>query len=306
MLDSVVRALPEAATSPAILQGQHAVYVARGFRDSAAAIAAQLSASPAIPVRLTGLQRQAGQATIAGRLSRSISINDEISGLLTERGGTRFDGLGEATADILFRGRPAQGVQRIDAVVAGRQWAAASAEDRPYLWVANLYALAGRVDRARQQLARYQAEDPAARAPTNAQSVTALNGEIALAEKNSAEALRQFRAADLEEDGAPTGCEACTSFNLARAFDLAGQPDSTLAYYERYLDVPAPRRPDWRSLAQVQKRLGELYDSRNERKKAIQHYAAFVEQWKDADSELQPVVATVKRRLNELRGQEGE
>ena len=44
------------------------------------------------------------------------------------------------------------------------------------------------------------------------------------------------------------------------------------------------------ALAAVEKRLGELYDSRNERQKAITHYAAFVEQWRDADAELQEVL----------------
>jgi eukaryotic-like serine/threonine-protein kinase len=305
LLDSVVRASPEAATASAILQGRHAVYVARGDHDSAAAIAAEMSGSQAIPVRLAGLQREAGQATISGKLTRAIAFNDQIDDLLAQRGGTRFDGLAEATGDILFRGRQAQGVQRIEAIVAGRQWAAASPEERPYFWTVVLYARAGRLDRARQQLARYLAEDPRARAPANQQSLALVHGEIALAEKNPEEALRQFRAADLEEDGAPTGCEACTHFNLARAFDLAGQSDSTITYFERYLAVPAPRRPDWSSLAQVEKRLGELYDSRNERQKAILHYAAFVEQWKHADADLQPAVATVKRRLNELRSQEG-
>ncbi len=305
VLDSVVRAVPEAASMPAILQGRHAVFVARGQRDSAATIAAQLSGSPAIPIQLAGLQRQAGAATIAGRLSRAVAINNQISDLLAERGVTRLDGMAEATRDILFRGQQTQGVQRIESIVTGPQWAAAGPEDRPYIGVATLYARAGRPDHARQMLARFQAEAPGARAATNQRSVTEVNGEIALAEKNTAEALRQFRAADLEEDGAPTACEACTYFNLARAFDLAGEADSTIVYYERYLSVPAPRRPDWIGLAQTEKRLGELYDSRNERLKAITHYAAFVDQWKDADAELQPVVATVKRRLNELRGQEG-
>jgi len=180
-------------------------------------------------------------------------------------------------------------------------------KDRPYFWAATMLARAGKPERARQLLARYRAEDPtgAAAAP-NQRQIVVVDGEIALAEGKAAEAVQQFRAGDLREDGAPIQCDACTHFNLARAFDAAGQPDSAVSYFERYLAIPAPRRQDWISLAAVEKRLGELYDSRNERQKAITHYAAFVDQWKDADAELQPVVATVKRRLNELRGQEGE
>jgi hypothetical protein len=35
----------------------------------------------------------------------------------------------------------------------------------------------------------------------------------------------------------------------------------------------------------------------------VKHYAAFTDQWKNADPELQPVVQTVKKRLGELTSQ---
>lgn len=307
LIDSVVRASPEASVTAPVLGARYNLYVARGQHDSAVWVADQASKSPDIPVRVSGLQRLRDQAIVAGQLSRAVTLVGQMNAILAERGGIRFDGLAQATADILFRGRQAQGAQQLEAISAGRQWAAADPKDRPYFWAATLYARAGRADRARQLLTRYQADDPAgAGAASNQRSLAALNGEIALAEGKPAEALRQFRAGDIEEDGAPTGCEACTAYNLARAFDQSGQPDSAVAAYERYLAVPAPRRPDALSLAGVEKRLGELYDSRNERQQAITHYAAFVEQWKNADADLQPAVASVKRRLNQLRGQEGE
>jgi serine/threonine protein kinase len=84
------------------------------------------------------------------------------------------------------------------------------------------------------------------------------------------------------------------------AGDVEGLPYFTMPFVEG-----ESLRTRLISLAAVEKRLGELYDSRHERQKAIEHYAAFVDQWKEADAELQPVVATVRRRLNELRGQEG-
>jgi tetratricopeptide (TPR) repeat protein len=306
LLDSVVRAAPEAATTLGILNTRAAVYVARGQRDSAAALAELASRSASIPTQLAGLQGLRGLANIAGQLGRAVALDDQVNTILAERGGVRIDGQMQATGDILFRGRQAQGAQELEAIVSGRQWTAADPKDRPYFWAATMFARAGKPDRARQLLARFRAEDPTgATAAVNQQPLTVVNGEIALAEGKAAEALRQFRAGDLREDGAPIVCEACTHFNLARAFDAAGQPDSTLTYFERYLAVPAPRRPDAQALAAVEKRLGELYDSRHERQKAIAHYAAFVEQWKNADADLQPAVATVKRRLDELRGQEG-
>ena len=308
ILDSLVRASPEAAGNSAVLTGRYFIALARGQRDSAVAVAAALSRSPAVPIRLIGDNFLQNQAMISGQLTRAIAMDAQISGVLAARGGSpEIDGIAEAEMDILFRGRPADGVRRLDEVMAGRQWAAAGPIYRPNLQVAGLYALGARPDRARQVLARFQQEDPAGyKAPTIQSRVAEVLGEIALAEGKTADAIQQFRAADVAEDGAPRGCEGCTAFDLARAFDRAGQPDSALAQYERYLTIMVPRREDPMALAVVQKRLGELYDSRNERKRAIVHYAAIVEQWKDADAELQPVVASVKQRLDELRVREGK
>ena len=306
LIDSIVRATPGAAGTFAILSSRAGIYLARGQRDSAAAVAQVISRLPSIPAQVAGLQGLRGQALVTGQLARAAILDDQVNTILVERGSVRIDGQTRAMSDILFRGRQAQGAQEVDAIMAGRQWTAAAPRDRPYAWAAAMYALAGKPERARQVLARYQTEDPEGfRSPSRQQPLAVVNGEIALAEVKHAEALSRFRAGDLREDGHPIGCEACTLFNLARAFDAAGQPDSALSYFEGYLAVPAPRRPDAQSLAAVEKRLGELYDSRHERRRAIAHYAAFVEQWKNADADLQPAVASVKRRLDELRGQEG-
>ncbi len=306
MLDSIVRATPEAAGTFAILTSRGASYLARGQNDSAAAVAEVISRLPSIPAQVAGLQGLRNLALTAGRLTQAIALDDRASAQLADRGVPQIAGQGDATANILFRGRQAQGVQQVEAIVAGRQWTAMDPKDRPYFWAATMLARAGKPDRARQLLARFRTEDPTgAAAGPNQQQLAVINGEIALAEGKHAEALTLFRAGDLREDGAPTQCEACTFFNLARTFDAAGQPDSALSYLQRYLTVSAPRRPDPQSLAAVEKRLGELYDSRHERQQAMTHYAAFVEQWKNADPDLQPAVATVKRRLDELRGQEG-
>jgi tetratricopeptide (TPR) repeat protein len=58
-------------------------------------------------------------------------------------------------------------------------------------------------------------------------------------------------------------------------------------------------------LAQSYKRLGELQEQRGDREKAIEYYGKFVELWKDADAELQPVVQDVKQRMSKLAGEGG-
>jgi hypothetical protein len=54
-------------------------------------------------------------------------------------------------------------------------------------------------------------------------------------------------------------------------------------------------------LAGTHKRLGELWEQRGDRRKAIEHYSRFVELWTKADPELQPQVADVKNRLRRLQ-----
>ena len=54
-------------------------------------------------------------------------------------------------------------------------------------------------------------------------------------------------------------------------------------------------------LAGAHKRLAELYEARGEREKARSHYARFIELWKDADPELQPLVREARERLVRLQ-----
>jgi tetratricopeptide (TPR) repeat protein len=169
--------------------------------------------------------------------------------------------------------------------------------------VARLYALGGKPARARQLLAEYRSTaGTMASAPDQQQAITQLEGEIALAEGNYPHALKAFRAAQVLPNGAPVFCKACGAYDVGRVFDRMGQSDSALAHFKAYLAEPPARRDDidWAALAGVQKRLGELYDTKGDTANAVKHYAAFTELWKDADPDLQPVVQTVKKRMGEL------
>ena len=89
---------------------------------------------------------------------------------------------------------------------------------------------------------------------------------------------------------------------LAQAHDLAGRPDSAIVYFERFAAIPDPNMFSHAEyLAGTHKRLGELYDFKGDTAKAIEHYAKFVEMWKDAEPELQPKVTSVRNRLARLR-----
>jgi tetratricopeptide (TPR) repeat protein len=173
--------------------------------------------------------------------------------------------------------------------------------DRPYFAIAMGYAQGGKPANARAVMARYDAEvkDTVLRRVRSIPAHRTL-GIIATAEGRYDEAIRELRAADLQYDGLPSECPVCMLPDLAHAYDLAGNADSAIAVFERYVNSRYAYRasaPDPRYLAGSYKRLGELYDARGDRERAATNYTKFIELWKDADPELQPKVQDARQRL---------
>jgi tetratricopeptide (TPR) repeat protein len=107
-----------------------------------------------------------------------------------------------------------------------------------------------------------------------------------------------------EADRTYHACERCSLIDLARAYDLAGQRDSAIAYFQRYLDTPdgfLELDRNWR--AGSFKRLGELYEAAGDLPKAVMNLEKFIDLWKDADAELQPKVRDARERLARARAE---
>jgi hypothetical protein len=172
--------------------------------------------------------------------------------------------------------------------------------DRPDLDVAQALAMTGRPDRARAIVAEYLAgiRDTAVRRYREPAVQTTL-GVIALADRKPAEAISAFRRGDMAPDGPVNECTICLPDNLARAFDAANQPDSAIVAYEMYIGTPMSGRMlmDALRLPAAHERLGQLYEAKGNTAKAVEHYLAFIELWKNADPELQPRVDGARRRL---------
>jgi tetratricopeptide (TPR) repeat protein len=214
------------------------------------------------------------------------------------------DSANVAGLDAWLRGRPQRAVQRLDAALTAHPMASIPEQDRPYALLARLYAVAGRPDRARAMLNQFAQIKDTAFVRSKQPNVHEALGEIALAEKRYADALVEFRRGDVAADGKPaTDDPIRVHFNLGRAFDLLNQPDSAIAELEAFTSTRFDGRPDddWFALAGTHKRLGELYDAKGDRERAVSHLSKFVELWKNADPELQPAVADVKRRLARLQ-----
>jgi len=124
---------------------------------------------------------------------------------------------------------------------------------------------------------------------------------VALAAGEAAEAIRRLRAAETPE------CQPCAQPLLAAAFEAAGERDSAIAYYERYLERPYLFRAaaDASHLGPGLERLARLYDEGGDLENAAKYYAMFVELWAEADDELQPRVRAAQARLEEILRERG-
>jgi tetratricopeptide (TPR) repeat protein len=131
--------------------------------------------------------------------------------------------------------------------------------------------------------------------PFNRQRVDAV---IATEEKRYDDALAIFRRL---RDRQPT-CQGCELYAMGETYDRANQPDSTIAYFERLLAIrnlgPGPY---WKPV--MLRRLGQLYEKKGNRERALEYYGKFVDLWKDADPSVQPLVAETREWIAQLAGE---
>lgn len=311
VVDSVRRVVPNAMSVGSFVNAMAGVRYFLGDTDSSEALLAVQRAMPAIPQRIEGVGSSIEIALTQGRLRDFQQYVHQMDSLLETRGTpSTLDGFSNAASDILFRDKVGDGVRALDRIVAGSQWAAMPPVDRPWFHAALFYAVAGEAAKGRAVMARRLTEIPdAAAAAKQRPMVDWIEGMLSLAEGKHAEAASRFRASTKGTDGGPSGIASLAWYGIAQTFDRQQQTDSARVYYERYLAVPPIRRwwgfADPVSLAAVRKRVGEIYDSRGDRANAIKYYGEFVEQWKDADPALQPAVTSVRKRIEELKTQEG-
>lgn len=201
--------------------------------------------------------------------------------------------------ELYYRGQPraAQTARTmVDAALARHPLATMALEDRPYSFLALFYALAGEPERARRLMAEYERAVPEGWRRGDPFRFAAA-GALALADGRIADGIRAYRAAYDE-----AGCAACGLFQLGQAYERAHQPDSALAVYERAATTPGLYRlyEVFLTLAPTYRRLGELYEERGDVARAKAYYGRFVDLWKDADPDLQPIVRDVRARLARL------
>jgi tetratricopeptide (TPR) repeat protein len=172
-----------------------------------------------------------------------------------------------------------------------------AAPDRPWGTLLGIAAVTRDAAAARTYAAAQQRDMVSSALSTFKGAIPVNQAFLALAENRPRDAAALFAEADKTD----LGPEQIGPWR-AQAFDLANQPDSAIAEFERFVAYRDPFYSlDRDFLAGSHKRLGELYDAKGNAAKAVEHYQRFVDLWKDADPELQPTVREAKARLEALR-----
>jgi eukaryotic-like serine/threonine-protein kinase len=194
--------------------------------------------------------------------------------------------------------RPDAAVRRIDALLQRHALDSMPPASRPYGQIIVALVRAGRLDRAQALASEYERVVPREIRDTDGNFYLG-KAHLLLARGDAKGAIDAFRRArDL------LGCRECTAFDEARAFERMSQPDSAILKYEQVTnsgDIDSDTRHF--TMVAALRRLGELYESRGDRAKAVDYYGRFVDLWKNADPELQPLVADVRRHMANLAGE---
>src|SRR5881296_2163675 len=297
-LDRYARALPH---NPRVQEARTFLAAARGdyalAQRHAQALQQEQRTSPVWKARtstyLFSFDELRGRLRQAEQDARDFQAASEQRGLPGDYvGGALY----AAWLDLRYRNRPAAALERVEAALRRHPLASMPAADRPYPELARFYARAGRLDQAKRLVAEFERNvTEGLRRGVSLRHAAA--ADIALSEGRTRDAITGYRAWYDENE---YGCPSCGWLELAGIYDKGRQSDSALALYERIVATPGMFRrffhviDDSYGLAPTFKRLGELYEARSDRGKALEYYGRFVDLWKGADPELQPVVRDVR------------
>jgi tetratricopeptide (TPR) repeat protein len=205
--------------------------------------------------------------------------------------------LARAESEIVTRGRPEQGARMIDDALRRYPLDKMAPAERPFWDLVMLYAAADHATQAHAVLTRWERDVPPA---MRGSQYTAARGVVAVVERRPDEG-RQY----LNQAFNQTDCTNCLDFWVGRSWEVSNRPEDAAAAYARFLDMQDMSRADYDATVRgpLLRRLGELNEQLGRREEALKRYGEFVELWKHADPDLQPMVADVKQRMAKLAGE---
>jgi tetratricopeptide (TPR) repeat protein len=301
-LDSMARTAPEL---PMYVWARGFSLSAMGDYDGAERAYQQLASKGADtdPSELSAAhQGLARVARIRGRLDeaeRHTRLDMEVSEQRRLPGVVLTDAADLARDALVFRSDSAGALRVLETALDKHPLESLPPLDRPGASVALVYALAGRRELARRRLSAFESEVPEGIRRGQWEWHQA-RGWLFLMDGKPHDALSAFT-----RGRSASTCARCGSWDEGVAYERAGFPDSALAAYHRAVgrDGPWRGRADQWTLGPSLKRLGEMYEARGDKAKALEYYGRFVELWKEADPVLQPAVQEVRGRMAALAGE---
>ena len=253
---------------------------------------------------------------------RTVALFDAVQGRLAEAGThlgdlqTRLleEGLSEAAINVaaaaadlrLIAGDTLGAVAAMETLLARQPADSVGALGQPAVRVARFFARANRPRRAAELLAAYENSLTDALAKVEPWLLHVTRAEIALADGDPAAALAALRPRTLRTHRNEWFEDVLLPLESrperARAWDRAGQPDSAIAVYERYVGAHALFRAelDAFELARAYRRLAALYEDRGDFARAAGWHRRLAGLWRDADPPLRQQASAALRRADSL------
>ncbi len=279
-------------------------YLSLGKRDFAVAeslltlFAARYRGQPTEPFFLNNL---VGVQSIRGKLAEANRTAAALIELRLSKGDTTNAlevELQQTVAPALYRDDPRAAKAALDAVFREHPFDRLAPTERPLLPAIISAGTVGDRDRAARLLSELEQQRGNLPGRVWDYGKHFGRGEVLSLRPESRNAAR---AELLKTTGV---CGYCVYPVIARLFEQDNQPDSALAYYQRWADAGEnlwePGIYDhWAPVAYF--RLGELYEQKGDTARAVEFYNKFRILWRDADRELQPRVKDALQRISELK-----
>jgi tetratricopeptide (TPR) repeat protein len=244
----------------------------------------------------------ANLAQLQGRYAEASRARHEAMRLFEQQGDFASGQLGEAivaaTLALRLKNRPSEARAIVDTVLRRHPLDSMPVADRPYADLGEIYAELGDVPRAAELQASLEREGLNRGRFAQAQW-RRLRGRILMAKHRYLEAQAELRqAADSDE------CALCSLPDLARSYDLAGESDSAIAVYERYLATPWMKRLENDAIERgpILHRLSELYDVRGDRRRAAAVDRELATLWTSGDPEFRRAASIADERARQREG----
>jgi len=278
-------------------------YIRRDFRAADSLLRDAARIQPTAPAdRVNEQWERLGTATALGRLDEADRVVADLVKTMASVGqqGTALYLRAMPTVQrAYFLGQWKQLADLTDSIYSPAVVNALPESQRFYMGIAYPYAVTGRS----ADVKRLRAEWTRVRPAEQHAAADSIYWDALVARSEG-----RWRDAAMAYDAhrAMIRCPNCDLVDAAQVWELAGEPDSALARFESSVTLPDARVRDSETsftLGPTYRHLGEMYEARGDRTRALKYYGDFVDLWRDADAVLEPQVREVRQRMAGLAGE---